>query len=54
MGTCRRPGCRYPQVDPVDLRDGGHPVDVRLSGDGHHAVAEVLEDICLRESDDAR
>ena len=41
-------------MDAVDLRDGRQPVDVRLSGDGHQAVAEVLQDIRLRESDDVR
>ena len=38
----------------VDVCNGQRPVDVRLSGDKHQAVAEVLEGLRLHESDDAR
>ena len=31
-----------PSYLAVDLRDGQHPVEARLGGDGHHAAAEIL------------
>ena len=38
----------------VDVRDGQRPVNVRLSGDGHQVVAEVLQELQLGPTSNKR